>query len=575
MSVATDPVAQPTAWAAPPHRRAGWAVALLLTTLVAVVFIRIRLAPMPMERDEGEYAYFGQLMLQGVPPYQAAYSMKWPGTYAAYAAFMAVFGQSAVVIRSGVTLVILATALFVFLIGKRCMDVSGGCIAAAVYAVMSISPAVLGLAAHSTHFVLLPALAGAWLVQLPADHPRLGRLMLAGAAVGGAAMMKQTGAAFLGFLVFWVALCAVRQKAGFRTIAIRSATIAAGFAIPVALLFGWVAFAGSFARFWFWTWDYARTYASLVSPGKGAVNLAEYIGRIFTVAPILAALSVVGAAALLCRKPVVRHRGFLLGLSAFSFLATCPGLYFSGNYMIQMNPALALLAALGVQAGQTMVLANARLVRLGRAFGLFAASGVAQALLLKADVFFLQTPQDASRTIYGFNPLPETEVIGRFLEAQCHPGARIAVVGSEPEIYFYAKRRAVTGYMYLYPMTENQPYSQRMQTEFMEDVDRGAPDYVVFVSCISSWFSSSRMGTQYRLMRWFKQYEKEHLTLVGLAEMTDEGTKYHWSFHERKLKPPATSWVAVFRRIHPPTARSTAGSPPAIDDTAARTTLAW
>jgi hypothetical protein len=33
-------------------------------------------------------------MLQGIPPYRLACNMKLPGTYAAYAALMAVFGQS-------------------------------------------------------------------------------------------------------------------------------------------------------------------------------------------------------------------------------------------------------------------------------------------------------------------------------------------------------------------------------------------------------------------------------------------------------------------------------------------------
>jgi hypothetical protein len=58
--------------------------------LVAVVipfegYVRFRLRKIPLERDEGEYAYAGQLMLQGVPPYKLAYNMKLPGTYAAYA----------------------------------------------------------------------------------------------------------------------------------------------------------------------------------------------------------------------------------------------------------------------------------------------------------------------------------------------------------------------------------------------------------------------------------------------------------------------------------------------------------
>ena len=32
-----------------------------------VIAIRIRLLGIPLERDEGEYAYAGQLMLQGIP----------------------------------------------------------------------------------------------------------------------------------------------------------------------------------------------------------------------------------------------------------------------------------------------------------------------------------------------------------------------------------------------------------------------------------------------------------------------------------------------------------------------------
>jgi len=49
---------------------------------VLVIAIRVRLLGIPLERDEGEYAYAGQLMLQGIPPYKLAYNMKFPGTYA-------------------------------------------------------------------------------------------------------------------------------------------------------------------------------------------------------------------------------------------------------------------------------------------------------------------------------------------------------------------------------------------------------------------------------------------------------------------------------------------------------------
>lgn len=52
----------------------------LLTFIVGVfIFIRLRLLDLPLESDEGEYAYAGQLILNGIPPYKEIYSMKFPG----------------------------------------------------------------------------------------------------------------------------------------------------------------------------------------------------------------------------------------------------------------------------------------------------------------------------------------------------------------------------------------------------------------------------------------------------------------------------------------------------------------
>ena len=72
-----------------------WAWLVVLAVLLFVGFIRVRLLDMPLERDEGEYAYAGQLILQGIPPYEMAYSMKLPGTYYAYALGLGCLGQPA------------------------------------------------------------------------------------------------------------------------------------------------------------------------------------------------------------------------------------------------------------------------------------------------------------------------------------------------------------------------------------------------------------------------------------------------------------------------------------------------
>jgi 4-amino-4-deoxy-L-arabinose transferase-like glycosyltransferase len=128
---------------------------LVSLIILFVVVVRVRLREMPLERDEGEYAYAGQLMLQGIPPYKLAYNMKLPGTYAAYALIMAVFGQSTSGIHLGLTAVNAACIVLVFLVGRRLLDEVAGIAAAAAFAFMSLSPSVLGLQAHATHFVVL------------------------------------------------------------------------------------------------------------------------------------------------------------------------------------------------------------------------------------------------------------------------------------------------------------------------------------------------------------------------------------------------------------------------------------
>src|SRR5512140_2574417 len=90
--------------------------AILAAILIFICYIRIRLSSFPLERDEGEYSYFGQLILHGVPPYKLAYNLKLPGTYFCYALIMGIFGQTAAGIRIGLMLFNLGSLLFLFFI---------------------------------------------------------------------------------------------------------------------------------------------------------------------------------------------------------------------------------------------------------------------------------------------------------------------------------------------------------------------------------------------------------------------------------------------------------------------------
>ena len=75
-----------------------WPWLVVLIVLLFVGFIRVRLLDMPLERDEGEYAYAGQLILQGHSALRTGLQHEAAGDLFCLALGMAVFGQTVAVV---------------------------------------------------------------------------------------------------------------------------------------------------------------------------------------------------------------------------------------------------------------------------------------------------------------------------------------------------------------------------------------------------------------------------------------------------------------------------------------------
>src|SRR6202051_3640809 len=173
-------------------------VGIMIVFCVCAI-VRSRLRNTPLERDEGEYAYAEQLMLQGDPPYHSAYNMKLPGTYAAYAVMMAVFGQTVAGIRIGMLVVLLGNTLLVFFLGRRLFGILAGTVAAASYTILANRLWTLSLDGHATHFIVLMALAGTLVLLDAIETQRSLALFGSGVFFVLAFLMQQHGILFAVF----------------------------------------------------------------------------------------------------------------------------------------------------------------------------------------------------------------------------------------------------------------------------------------------------------------------------------------------------------------------------------------
>ena len=503
--------------------RVGWCVLLLIIVSV-VALIRIRLVAIPLERDEGEYAYAGQLMLQGIPPYALAYNMKFPGTYAAYALMMSIFGQSAVGIHLGLLAVNLGTIALIFILGRRLMDSTAGTAAAASYAILSLSPSMLGLAAHAEHFMMLAVLGGALLLLHPKRSPPKKVVFASGVLFGLGLLMKQPALFFIPFGAGYLFYQDWRAQFGLKQALLRNALFVSGSALPLAatcLLFWRV---GIFAKFWFWTVIYARAYGGLISPLDGIQIFFNTIEPIVRSGWPLLILATLGLIISLADRSTRRRSLFLFGLLTSSVLALCPGFYFRQHYFILILPGISLLA------GAAVASATNSCGRLSRALpflplGLFVAASIFP-LFVQKSILFAANPISACRKIYGSNPFPEAVKIAEYLREHTSDGDRIAVVGSEPEIYFYSHRRSGTGYIYTYGLMEPHRYAQQMQREMIQEIETARPKYLVLIAVDFSWLR--RPNSNNLIFDWSERYTAQHFTLTGLVNIiSPDRTDYY------------------------------------------------
>jgi Dolichyl-phosphate-mannose-protein mannosyltransferase len=521
-----------------------WASALVTLVVLFFGLIRIRLLDFPLERDEGEYAYAGQLVLHAIAPYRYCYSMKLPGTAAAYALLTAIFGQTAVGVHLGLLLVNSSTTVLIYLLAKKLFDRLSGVVASAIFAFLSLEPSVLGFAGHATQFVVLPAVAGILLLLRAIETSRLKLFFWSGLSLGVAFLMKQPGLFFVFFAAFYLACSEWMRGLDWRRFSTHMLVLLSGAVLPFALTCLFMA--GIFSRFWFWTFSYASEYGNIVSFSQGFQIFVESASHVVSPAFLIWIIAAMGVVAVFWGRRARVETIFILGFLIFSFAAVCPGYYFRQHYFVLLLPAVALLCGLAVSRATALIRESSDKPSLRLLPMLLFVAALGISVLHDAEFFFLADPVAECHNLYGNNPFPEAPRIAEFIRSRSVSGDRIAVIGSEPEIYFYSGLRSATGYVYTYPLMEPQPFATSMQHEMESEIENAMPRFMVFADVPTSWLSGPQ--SDLGILTWAEKVARTHYQLVGIVDLLDRGTEFRWDEDARNYKARSKSRVLVFQR---------------------------
>lgn len=529
------------------------AIAVLVA---AVSIIRWRFVEMPLERDEGEYAYFGHLILNGITPYKEAYNMKLPGIYYMYALIMEIFGESYKGIHIGFLIMNAGSMILLFNALKSFFNPMIGLITAGIYGLMAMSMNFLGFAAHATHFAVFYVALSLFFFANYEQNKKILFAVLTGGMLGMAFLMKQQAVYFIlfGGIVF-VVFQLLDKPLSIPKAIVNTLAFSAGVFIPYLLVVLLMFATGTFDKFWFWTVQYASKYASGLPWAQGKDLLSMTFTPIWDESKWIWVLAGAGAIIVLLTKFTLKQKIFALSFAVFAALATTPGFYFRQHYFVVVLPAAALLTGITLDFAGRFLAQQIKINIFGLALPLVLLFVIFYSTITKepsASSFGkyyynpVISPKELCKAIYGTNPFTEAVEIAKYIKSNSTEKDQIAVLGSEPEIPFYADRKSATGHIYTYGLMEIHDYNLKMQEEMISEIEKNKPLFLVFCNIPFSWLS--KPNSPKRIFDWYGKYSQENYNVVGLVDIPDQGpSSFYWNADAQR-NPKNKNCVWVFKR---------------------------
>ncbi len=516
--------------------------------ILCISLIRFRLVNIPLERDEGEYAYIGKLMLDGTPPYTEAYNMKLPGTYGMYALIMEFFGKTTSGIHYGLLFLNIATIIFLFLAFKKLFNSPVALYAACVYGIMAVSPTVLGFAAHATHFVSFFVAVALFFLSRFYERRKLLFAFLAGIMFGLSLLMKQQAVFFILFGGIAIILAGALEKPfRFKPLLLQASVYSAGTVIPYVITILILKVTGALEKFWFWTVTYASKYATGTTLKIGLQDLGGTFKPMWQEFTFFWILFFMGIILTFLTKFSLKQKLTAILFTLVAFLTVCPGFYFRPHYFISFLPAVGLLGAFTLHYLSSLITRYLKIRSLAfLPFLVFCIVSIA-AVLKNKDFYLRSDPNDICKTVYGDNPFIESVEIANYIKENSVKTDKIAVLGSEPQIFFYADRHSATGYVYVYSLMEVHDYNMKMQEEMIAEIEKSKPKILVYSLVSASWLR--KPGSPDNIFNWIANYISQNYELTGVTDIGADQTIYKWNEEARKYQHKSTQYILIYKRI--------------------------
>lgn len=432
--------------------------------LILVPILNWPAARLPFERDEGEYALAATIAASGGIPYRDVFLQKPPGIILAYRALIAATDGSALAIHVALLVLYILTAA---LLGAIAWRLSGRALAAALsiilYALALSIPLFQASAANAEAFMVGAVVAAAYTLVRAAKSTRpIAWVVMCGLAIGVAGMMKQTAAPHALWLFGGLIFVAPTQRDRWRWPLI-ACLVAVAVAAAISAPYFRVGAGRELLDGVIWhNLEYRGGQLERAFKLRAHVPVIEAM----LVGVVLGLVTLIGIA-ILARKRQWWHVVVLGGWVASAWVGVSVNAVYRGHYLLQLLPPLVLFAALALLKAP----AQARIV---------VAPLIVVFWILAGGVQWGATETVLADQRYGTSMFHNAALVGNWVSKQQQRS--LYILGSEPEIYYYADAVPTSRYVIQNPLFGGFASSDARQREVWVAVSRAKPAWIITVA---------------------------------------------------------------------------------------------
>ncbi len=519
----------------------------LALIIFLIIYIRSHFINAPFERDEGSYAYCGKLLLNGAVPFKDIGSQRLPGVFYCYALIVALFGYTLQSLHVAFILINIISTVIIFLIGRHIFNNIAGIASAFCFALLSMNMSISGFTVQSEHLVALFVIIAIYFLLLFLKSKKYFWIILSGIFFSFAFEVKQTSF-FLGLFagILFTGILYFEENRSWKTIILSIVFFSLAVLVPVLidLLIVWKR--GGWEDFNYWFFDIRKEYSSVISYEQGTEYLKMTWPSIYDNYKFIWVISFIAPFLLWLTDVKMWIKLFILGFHLFGFFTVMPGNHYYGHYFLQWVPTVCIAAGSFFYTlnyfleNKFNFKNNAKYI----AVGVLLIACFSNLNALKK-YYFTKNPSKLVRQVYGLNPFPESKVIADKLNTLMKPEDKLAVFGTEIQMYFYTNkispsRFAGSGALLEFPVKK----AEEWQKEFIFDVEKANPRFLVFYSHAISWLANPNVKNL--IFPWFDKFSAEKYNLIGFADMYDNNTNYVWAPNIDLVNNPPKSQYKIF-----------------------------